>query len=191
MSTAEKRFITPEEYLAAERKATVKSEYVNGQVFAMAGASRKHNLIKLNTASELNRQLRDRPCETYQSDMRVKVSTTGLYTYPNVTVVCDEPQFEDAEVDTLLNPLLLIEVLSESTESYDRGTKSQHYRRLESLQEHVLIAQDQIHVELYARQPDGLWLLWETDDPKATLKLTSIGCELRVEDIYAKVKFDA
>src|SRR5919198_4874617 len=118
---------TPEEYLALERAARHKSEYVNGRIYALAGASRAHNLIVVNVSAELRAQLRGRPCETYASDMRVKVSQTGLYTYPDVVVVCGEPRFEDAQVDTLLNPTVIIEVLSESTESYDRGEKFAHY----------------------------------------------------------------
>ena len=154
MPAMPKPLLTPEEYLARERRAETKSEYLRGEVFAMAGASRAHNLIASNAAGELRQQLRDRPCEVYPSDMRVKVSPSGLYTYPDVTVVCGEPQFEDAEVDTLLNPKVLVEVLSPSTADYDRGGKFTHYRRLPSLQEYVLISQDRPLVEHYvARLP--------------------------------------
>ena len=121
MSSQAKAHLTAEEYLALERKAPYKSEYLKGEVFAMTGASRRHNLISLNIGAELRAQLRQRPCEVYTSDMRVKLGATGLYTYPDVVVVCGEPAFEDAEVDTLLNPILLVEVLSKSTEDYDRG----------------------------------------------------------------------
>ena len=126
---------TPEQYLELERKAPYKNEFVNGQIYAMPGASRAHNLITGNTHREVSSQLRGRPCETYVSDMRVKVNTTGLYTYPDVVVVCGEIRFDDAQKDTLLNPTVLIEVLSPSTEAYDRGEKFAHYRRLASLQE--------------------------------------------------------
>ena len=121
MSSQAKAHLTAEEYLALERKALYKSEYLKGEVFVMTGASRRHNLISLNIGAELRAQLRQRPCEVYTSDMRVKLGATGLYTYPDVAVVCGEPAFEDAEVDTLLNPILLVEVLSKSTEDYDRG----------------------------------------------------------------------
>ena len=126
---------TPEQYLELERKAPYKNEFVNGHIYAMSGASRAHNLITGNTHREVSSQLRGRPCETYVSDMRVKVNTTGLYTYPDVVVVCGEIRFDDAQKDTLLNPTVLIEVLSPSTEAYDRGEKFAHYRRLASLQE--------------------------------------------------------
>lgn len=187
MTSVPKRYLTPEEYLAKERKAEYKSEYFKGEIFAMSGASREHNLIAGNLNGEARSQLRDRPCEVYQSDMRVKVSSTGLYTYPDVVIVCGEPRFEDAEVDTLLNPTVLFEVLSETTENYDRGKKFEHYRTLPSLQEYVLVAQDKCHVEQFTRQPDNRWILWETDDLEAVLKLPSIGCDLKLTDVYAKV----
>ena len=189
MTSVPRTYLTPEEYLAKERKAEYKSEYSGGEIFAMSGATRAHNLIAGNVSRETGNQLRDRPCEVYQSDMRVKVSPTGLYAYPDVEVVCDQPQFEDAEVDTLLNPTVLFEVLSESTEDYDRGKKFEHYRTLESLQEYVLVAQEKCHVEQFTRQPDGRWILWETNDPEAVLELGSIGCELKLSEIYAKVEF--
>ncbi len=190
MTTVPKRLLTPEEYLAKERKAQYKSEYYDGEMFAMLGASREHNLIAGNVNGEARNQLRGRPCEVYQSDMRVKVSRTGLYTYPDVVIVCGEPRFEDAEVDTLLNPTVIFEVLSESTEGYDRGKKSEHYRRISSLREYVLIAQDRCHVERFTRQPDDRWTLWETDDLQAVLELPSVGCELNLTEIYARVKFE-
>ena len=143
---------TPEEYLARERQTSGKSEFYGGEIFAMTGASRWHNLIVSNILRELSSQLKGRPCVAYPSDMRVKVSTTGLYTYPDVVVVCGDEQFEDTEQDTLLNPTLIVEVLSPSTVRYDRVEKSAHYRKLDSLQEYLLVAQDRPHVEHYARQ---------------------------------------
>src|SRR5205085_5334550 len=121
-------YYTPEEYLILERQAEYKSEYFNGEIFAMTGASRRHNLVAANVLASLHGQLRKRPCEVYSSDMRVKVSPTGLYTYPDVVVVCNDPLFDDKQKDTLLNPTVLIEVLSKSTASYDRGEKFEHYR---------------------------------------------------------------
>src|SRR5437868_8492820 len=141
MSSQPKTLLTPEEYLAIERKAEYRSEYLNGEMFAMTGASRKHNLIALNIAGELRQQLKSKPCEAYVNDMRVRIPATDLYTYPDVTVVCGDPEFEDAFIDTLLNPTLLIEVLSESTESYDRGKKFGYYRTIQSLAEYLLVAQ--------------------------------------------------
>ncbi|HEX7956720.1 MAG TPA: Uma2 family endonuclease, partial [Pyrinomonadaceae bacterium] len=123
MSSRRKTLLTPDEYLAVERGSEVKSEYLAGEVFAMVGASRRHNLIASNIIRVLGNQLLERPCNVYPSDMRVKVGAIGKYTYPDVTVACAEEMFDDAEQDTLLNPLVIVEVLSESTEAYDRGKK--------------------------------------------------------------------
>src|SRR5580765_534258 len=133
MSTLAKEYYTPEQYLALEREAEYKSEYINGQIYAMLGASREHIVIAVNLVSELRTQFRGRPCEVYNSDMRVKVNPTGMYTYPDVTATCGEPVFDDKQRNTLTNPNVIIEVLSPSTEVYDRGVKFAHYRRLRSL----------------------------------------------------------
>lgn len=186
-SVAVQSHLTPAEYLALERKATTKSEYFDGQIYAMSGASRAHNLIVANLLSALHPQLSKRDCEVYANDMRVKVDVTGLYTYPDVLVVCDEPRFEDASLDTLLNPNVLVEVLSPSTEAYDRGEKFSHYRHLESLQEYVLVAQNCIRVEHYLRQEEQ-WLLTEFSEFVDLFRLPSINCELSTRAIYAKVK---
>ena len=190
MSAVPKSYLTPQEYLVRERRAETKSEYLRGEVFAMSGASREHNLIAGNVNRELSEQLRERPCEVYQGDMRVKVSSTGLYTYPDVTVVCSEPQFEDAEVDTLLNPKVIVEVLSPSTADYDRGGKFTHYRRLPSLRDYVLISQDRALVEHCVRQPSDQWLLTEYSALDGTLMLSSIQCQLPLAEIYLKVQFE-
>src|SRR5271166_5473431 len=137
---------TPQQYLEMERKADFKSEYCDGYITAMAGASREHNLIAGNVHGEIRSQLKARPCEVYMSDMRLCVSPTGLYTYPDVMALCGEPLFQNDEVKTLLNPTMIVEVLSDSTESYDRGRKFGHYRRLPSLREYVLVAQDEVKV---------------------------------------------
>ena len=191
MSSVAKTYYTPQEYLEIERKADFRSEYFQGEMFAMSGASRRHNLIAGNLNRESGNQLRDRPCEVYQSDMRVKVSASGLYTYPDVVIVCDDPKFEDNHVDTLLNPTVVVEVLSESTEGYDRGKKFEHYRRVASIREYLLVAQDRFHVEVHRRQEDGHWLLWETNDENEIVDLHSVGCRLKVSDLYAKVQFPA
>jgi Uma2 family endonuclease len=190
MSTLPKKRYTPTEYLALERQAECKSQYFDGEIFAMAGATRRHNLIAMNVGRELSVQVRGRPCEAYPSEMRVKVSPTGLYTYPDVVVVCGEPRFEDNHEDTLLNPTLIVEVLSPSTEDYDRGRKFAHYRQIDSLAEYLLVAQERRHVERYRRQESGEWLLWETDRPDDTVALSSIGCELALVEVYDKVTFD-
>jgi len=190
MGLKAKPHFTVAEYLAQERKAEHKSEYLDGEIFPITGASRRHNLICLNIGAEFRAQLTQRPCEVYVSDMRVKVKSTGLYAYPDVVVVCKEPVFEDAEVDTLLNPTLLVEVLLKSTEDYDRGSKFEHYRTLKTLQEYVLIAQQKSHVMHYVRQTDNRWLLAETMDLKSTVHLSSIDCDLALVEVYAKVRFD-
>ena len=187
MSSQTKQHYTPEEYLALERQAQYKSEYYAGEIFAMAGASRWHNLIVTNVVRELSLQLKGRPCTTYPSDMRVKISPTGLYAYPEVTVVCGEARFEDTQQDTLLNPTLIVEVLSDSTEAYDRGGKFAHYRKLDSLMAYVLITQTKPHVEHYLRQPDNRWLLSEADSVHDTIHLPAIDCHLALAEVYDKV----
>ncbi len=181
---------TAAEYLILERAAATKSEFLDGEIFAMAGASRRHNLITGNVLGELRAQLRHRPCEVYPSDMRVTVPATGLYTYPDVVVVCDPPRFEDAVLDTLLNPTLLVEVLSESTAGYDRGAKFDDYRSIESLREVLFIAQDSVHVLHYVRRDDDTWILSEIRDPEGRLPLSSTEAELLLTEVYAKVRFD-
>jgi len=190
MSSATKPHITPQEYLSLERKSPTRNEYFRGEIFAMAGTSREHSLIAGNLNREIGNQILDRPCESYASDMRVMVAATGLYTYPDVVVVCDEPEFEDREVDTLLNPTVIFEILSPTTEAYDRGVKFGHYRRIPSLREYVLVSQDRMLVERYTRQGND-WLLSELTRPDEVLKLGSIGCEVPLHRMYAKVKFDA
>jgi Uma2 family endonuclease len=200
MSSQPKTYLTPEEYLAIERKAETKSEYFNGEMFplrgmgkphdafAMVGASRKHNIITANIIVALGQQLRDKPCELYPSDMRVRVPATGLYTYPDVVVACGEPNFEDNYFDTLLNPILIVEVLSPSTASYDRIKKFGYYRTIASLSEYLLIAQDMYKVEQYVKQPDQRWLLSDISSLEGTVELVSIQCTLNLADVYAKVE---
>jgi Uma2 family endonuclease len=180
--------MTPEEYLASERQAESKSEYFNGEMFAMAGASERHVLIVTNVVAELRGQLKGRPYNVYSTDLRLRVSLTGFYTYPDVVAVCDQPQFADDQKDTLLNPTLIVEVLSESTKDYDRGEKFEHYHTLASLSEYVLIAaQDKYRVEHFARQPDNRWLLSETNRIEDTISLSSISCTLALAEVYDKV----
>jgi Uma2 family endonuclease len=189
MSTQPKPWYTPEEYLALERDSETKHEYFDGEIFAMVGATEPHVWIVSNLVFRLMGQLRDRPCKVYASDMRVKVSATGLYTYPDLAIVCGEREFEDDRRDTLLNPQVIIEVLSPSTEAYDRGKKFGHYRRIESLAEYLLVAQDTPRVERYLRQPDGDWLLHEAARMEDTVSLPTIQCELRLADVYDGVEF--
>ena len=181
---------TDERYLAFERASDIRHEYLNGEVFALAGASVRHNLIAANILANIHAQLRKRPCVVFPSDMRLKVSRTGLYTYPDISVVCGPPEFDDAHDDTLLNPTVIVEVLSPSTEQYDRGKKFQHYRTLESLQEYGLVAQDSQRIEHYVRQDNGQWLLTDINQPDVSLDLRSISCALLLADVYEKVTFE-
>jgi Uma2 family endonuclease len=187
-SAAVKTRYTPEQYLALERKSPLKHEYYKGSIFEMSGASRRHNRIAGNLFREVGNQLRGRPCEVYVSDMRVCITSTGLYTYPDVVAVCGEPRLQDSEFDTLLNPNLIIEVLSPSTEAYDRGNKFAQYRRLASLKEYVLVAQDRMLVERYTRQGED-WLLNELSQPEDVLRLDSIACAVAVREVYERVSF--
>jgi Uma2 family endonuclease len=178
---------TPAEYLELERAAETKSEYRAGQIVAMTGVSRAHSLIVGNLLGEMRQQLRGSSCEVHSNDLRVRVSRTGLYTYPDVVVACGEILFEDDQVDTLLNPVVVIEVLSPSTEAYDRGEKFAHYRRLDSLQEYVLVAQDRVRVERYVRQGEQ-WVLSELSAREDVLALTAIDCQIGLREIYERVR---
>ncbi|MDD2722946.1 MAG: Uma2 family endonuclease [Methylovulum sp.] len=180
---------TAEEYLTLERNAPYKSEFHNGQIFAMTGASRKHNLVSINIAAELRSQLKKRPCEAYINDMRVKAAEMRSYYYPDIAVVCGVARFEDNMLDTLLNPTVVIEVLSPSTEAYDRGGKFSHYRKIASLREYLLVAQDQPIIECFTRQENG-WVLTETTGLDAVVKLASIDCSLSLREVYDKVLDD-
>ena len=156
--------MSQEEYLEFERGSNEKHEYLNGQVSAMSGAKRNHNKIVANLSGLLWQDLKEKNCEFYPNDMRVFVPKTGLYTYPDLVVVCGEPEFQDTVPDTLLNPVLLMEVLSESTEGYDRGRKFQHYRSIESLKEYLLVSQDEARIEKYIKQGDGFWYFLKLSD---------------------------
>ena len=194
--------LTPEEYIAFERKALpdaeiIRHEYINGELIAMSGASRAHNLITGNISGELRTLLRDSRCETYANEMRVSTPTTTSYFYPDVAVVCEEPRFEDNAFDTLLNPIILVEILSPSTEAHDRGEKFAHYRQLPSLQEYILVAQDKVLVEHYRREEkQGTasvsgkdWIFTDFQELEEILPLTSIHCELPLREIYERVPF--
>jgi Uma2 family endonuclease len=188
VSANPKARITPEEYLALERKAETRSEYFDGELYPMPGTTLEHTKIVVNIATDLNTQFRDRPCEVYTQDLRVRVSPTG-YCYPDLAALCGEPRLEDEHNDTLLNPQLIIEVLSESTESYDRGRKFAQYRKIESLREYVLVSQTECRIERFLLQDDGNWLYSELTDPTASLELPSVACRLHVSDVYHKMDF--
>ena len=188
-SIAARTYLTPEEYIAAERKATLKSEYLSGEIVAMFGASVAHNLITVNTVTQLYNQLVEGRCRVFTGDMRVGIGAGVSYFYPDVSVVCDEPRFEDDVLDILTNPQVIVEVLSDSTENYDRGEKFERYRQLESLQEYILILQDQVRVEHYLRQGEQ-WLLSEFSTLENVLPLISIGAELSLNQIYRFVELE-
>jgi Uma2 family endonuclease len=178
---------TPADYLAFERGHPGKHEFVDGRIIRQAGASRNHALISTNVTSSLHQQLRSRPCTVYGSDMRVAIPRARRYVYPNITVLCEPANFEDPIEDTLTNPTVIIEILSPSTERYDRGKKFQAYQTIESFQEYLLVAQDAIVVEHFVRRSDKLWTFDVITDPTAVISLASIDCTLRVEDIYEKI----
>lgn len=184
-----KTYLTPEEYLEIERQAEYKSEYWNGEIFAMAGASERHVLIVTNVVAELRTQLKGRPCKVYSTDMRVNVDATGLYTYPDIVALCGKSEFDEGEMETLLNPTVIIEVLSPSTEAYDRGMKFEHYRTLTSLADYLLISQQAPKIEHFVRQSDERWILSESSGPDDTIEIASIQCSLPLPEVYDKVEF--
>jgi len=188
MSSVPQPRLSAEEYLALERKAETKNEFFDGRIYAMTGASRQHNRIVINLAAALHGAVRGRPCEAFVSDMRVKVGRAGIYTYPDAVAVCGEPQFEDEHLDTLLNPTVIVEVLSDSTERYDRGEKFARYRRLESLAEFVLVAQDRMRIERFVRDGE-FWIMNEVSGPDGALALRSLECEIPMLDLYERVEF--
>lgn len=190
MSTQPSETYTVEQYLAFERGSETKHEYHAGEIFAMSGASREHGLVGWKLSALLDTALSGRECEAFFGDMRVKIDRTGLYTYPDGVVTCDEPSFEDAEVDTLLNPQVLFEILSPSTERYDRGKKFGHYRQIESLRDYILIAQDEPLVEHYNRRPEGEWALTDAKGLDASLTIATIDVTIPLRDLYAKVRFN-
>ncbi len=185
-------YTTPEDYLARERRAETRSEYHDGEIVAMAGASWEHNLISGATFRELATQLRRGPCQPIANDMRVWIPSHHVYTYPDIVVVCGEPEFQDSAVDTLLNPMLIVEVLSPSTAApgQDRqGQKFALYRSLPSLREYLLIAQDEPRLVLYRRDPDNRWFIGDAHGLDATLDLATGGVTLALRDLYERITF--
>ena len=190
MQAQVKSYIEPDEYLAIDSQAEYKSEYFRGEIFAMSGASLRHAEIVTNVVSDLHGQLRKSSCRVYSSDVRVKVAPTGLYTYPDIVIVCGKSQTERKKEDTLLNPVVILEVLSPSTEAYDRGEKFEHYRALESLTDYLLVAQNKAKIEHFHRQDDSQWTLSESRGIDDTIEIASIDCKLALSDVYDKVEFD-
>lgn len=188
MTTVQTELLTPAEYLEIERHSEIKHEYIDGRMHAMSGASEPHVTIAVNIATSLKPQMRGRDCRVYMADMRVNISASGRYTYPDVVAVCGERRFEDSELDTLLNPTVIAEVLSETTEKYDRVEKFDHYRSIASLREYVLVAQSSMRVDHYVLR-DGQWVFSALTAAEERLALPSIGCEISLADIYEGVEF--
>lgn len=177
-------YLSPEEYLALERRAEVKSEYIDGVMYQMAGGSERHNLIAANVIIEIGSRLRGRACRVYTSDLKVRVPNSTKFCYPDVSVVCGETKFADDEKDVVLNPILIVEVLSESTAGYDRGKKFLSYQQIESLQEYLLVSQDVHLVEHYIRREDGNWLYSKVEGLTGEITLPSIECQIMLSGIY-------
>ena len=183
-----KQSIRSEDYLVMERLSPVKHEYIDGEIVQMAGASREHAIISLNINASLNIQLKGRDCTTYSSDLRVHIPAANVYTYPDGVVVCGESEFlEEPSPDTLLNPTLIVEVLSPSTAIYDQGAKFEYYRSIPSLRQYLLVWQDKKRAALYSRLEDGDWLLRDFIGDEARIEIDSVGCVLSMADIYDKV----
>ncbi len=189
--SAVKKLISVEQYLLQERLANFKSEYFQGEVFEMAGGSPNHSLIAANFVGACWVALKEKSCKVFSSDLRVKVEPAGLYTYPDASIVCGELQFDDDQQDTIINPTVLVEVLSESSECYDRGAKSGYYRQVDSLKELVLISQSQPLVERFTRQVGGGWLLLESRSLSEDVRLESVGLSIAMNDLYRGVVFES
>ena len=189
MSSAAKAKITVQEYLAMERVSEIKHEFYDGDIFDMTGGTPAHSLIASNIIREAGNALKSRPCVVFNSDLRVKVNPSGLFTYPDVTIVCGQQQFDDDQRDTLVNPTVIVEVLSKSTAIYDRGAKSKQFRKIESLQALILVEQDSPVVEVYRRQPEGNWLLTEATDLSESIEIQPLGISIPLNEIYRNVTF--
>jgi Uma2 family endonuclease len=189
MASNPNQYYSPEEYLELERKAENKSEYYKGEIFAMAGASPRHNLLTSNIVGELRAKLKGKPCAVVSADLLVRTSKTGLHTYPDVVVICGKPVLDEKEKRILLNPTVIVEVLSNSTKDYDRGGKFEAYREIESFSEYILVAQERFHVEHFARQSDGSWVMRETDNLEDRVKLKALDAELSLQEIYYNFDF--
>ncbi len=189
MAVDPKPHFSARDYLLLERRAETKSEYLDGQIVSMVGGSLRHSLISGNLVGELGRRLRDSSCQVHPSDLRVRIVSANVYTYPDVTVVCGEPRLEDEQGDSLLNPLLVAEVLSPTTEAYDRGAKLRWYQTIESLSDYLLVSQTLPRIEHYARHGADGWLYTAAEGLDAIVPLASLGIELPLGEVYAKVVF--
>jgi Uma2 family endonuclease len=187
MSAQPTSLVSVAEYLAFERRQPDKHEFFDGEIYLQAGASIAHNLITANIIGVLHQQLRANPCTILPSDMRVRTPRHKQYMYPDATIICGSPIFDDEYHDTIINPTVIFEVLSPSTEQYDRGRKFQAYRRLSTLQEYVLISQTMMRIEHFKRQNEMMWLMIEYTQPDQVIELTSVACTLPLTTLYEKV----
>ena len=188
MTSARRLHHTYADYLRLERNSPIKHEYCDGEIFAMAGGSPKHSRLKTNVLTELNNRLKGKPCAPFDSDLRVRCRT-GLYTYPDASVICGELEFDDEHKDTVLNPTLIVEVLSKTTEAYDRGKQFDHYRTIPALREYVLVSQDEPMVQRFLRNDDDTWTLTAVSGLERSLMLNSIGVELPLAEVFDRVDF--
>ncbi|MBI3650799.1 MAG: Uma2 family endonuclease [Acidobacteria bacterium] len=183
------KLYTPEQYLELERAAEERHEYLDGQIYLMSGGSPKHSTICVNVSGELRFQLKGKPCQVFEANMKVGTSTSSLFSYPDVSVVCGEPAIHDKHRDVLTNPKVIIEVLSPSTERFDRGKKFARYQRFDSFTDYVLIAQDEPRVEHFARQANGTWVLTVATTLKSKIQIASIACALQLAEVYDRIEF--
>lgn len=191
MAAQPKLYYTVEQYLELERASDTKHEYFDGEIFALAGGSENYSILATNMSGILYNQLRKRPYKLYASDMRVRIVKTEQYTYPDLSVVCGAALFDDKDPDTLLNPQVVIEILSSWTEKYNRGTKFENYRSIPTIKDYILVSQDKQLVEHYSWQRDNTWLLVVHDTPQSNVIIETIECTLPLEDVYEKVVFDS
>lgn len=183
----EENRITPEQYLVLERDSDIRNEYYAGEIFAMAGAGREHNQISANIVRILGNQLLERPCSVFSSDMKVKIQELEKYTYPDIVIACEQEEYEDENNDVLLNPLVIIEILSDSTEAYDRGDKFAHYQIISSFTEYLLVSQYFCRVEKFLRRRDDSWIYTKYHSMEDAVKIEAVNCDLPVAEVYRKV----
>lgn len=192
VSVAQKiRYVSPEEYLEAERKAEFKSEYFCGEIVAMSGGTPRHGTIGVNVTAEIHAQLKGTPCQAFSNDVKIRTLPNGVYAYPDLSIVCGEPIYHDDKADVIINPKVLIEILSPSTESIDRGRKWIQYQQIASLTDYILIAQDQPYIEHFSRQTNHQWLDTIAIGLDTQLEIASVGCTLRLSEVYDRVSWDA
>jgi Uma2 family endonuclease len=184
------KIYTPEQYLEFEREAEERHEYLDGQIYLMSGGSLQHSAISVNVSGELRLQLKGKSCQVLEANMKVGTAISSQFSYPDVSVVCGEPKSHDKHQDILTNPSIIIEVLSPSTERFDRGKKFARYQRIDSFTDYILIAQDEPRVEHFARQANGTWILTVATGLKSKIKLTSIACTLKLSEVYDRIQFE-